>query len=190
VTEGFQVLREEFLEADIRCGMKMVFWRKRKSAMHRLVNGVLCNGEREVPLVMLQGNGSFGCGGRGEVSVPVKEFVRQLKQGHRRLGRAGVVVTGDEWGTTKMCYGCEEELQKVYTAEGREDLSIRRCVAGCCRNNDNVPMVRDRDWNAACNIFLLFACMLRGLSRPGYLCRPPRKKAKVTLTSVRKQLAT
>ena len=74
--------------------MEMGACKSASSTLHKMVNKVLGIGDRSIPLIMLQGDGSFGCGGRGEVNVPVKEFIRLLRQGHRRLGRAGVVITG------------------------------------------------------------------------------------------------
>jgi len=102
-----------------------------------------------------------------------------------------------EFRTTKTCYRCKEEMEKVYARDvdgeflrdryGKkmEDLNFRRCTH--CPCYEERPKLRNRDFNAAINIMLAFLAEIRGEERPAHLrprpCNrrsagPVRKKAR------------
>jgi transposase len=159
--------------------------------MHRMVNKMMLVGDRKRPLIIHAGDASFGCGGKGEISVPVKQLVNETKQSFRRLKRRGEMVKADEYMTSQGCFDCRSRLSKVFiegqtTKNGRplENLDIKRCEHGCC-SNPNVSVIKDRDYNAACNILLLLVWKLSGHpDRPEYLSR--KKLKKVSLPRKRK----
>lgn len=184
----WDVVRTEYLEEDSRCGMRMFFWRRRRSTMDKMVNRMILPGDRDAYLIIHSGNASFGSGGKGEISVPVKQFHMETKKGFRRLNRPGEIIIADEYLTSQGCFDCRSRLSKVFKeGETREDgrpvenLDIKRCDHDC-RLNPNVSVIKDRDYNAARNILLLLVWILYGREgRPDYLARPkkvvaPRKK--------------
>ena len=193
-------LQAHFLQDDDRCRMAMKCFRRRRAAMHDLCNRVFRHVWKHVPkctpLVMGGGSGSFGGrGGRGEVSVPVKEMIRYMEASLERLGQRGRLWKRlDEFYTTKMCFEHQSKSEDHHQknrrghAKKRTNINVRCCPH--CATDDNKLGLIDRDGNAAANILLLLETLLRDgpNARPRYLRRPPKKarNGATTLASLRR----
>jgi hypothetical protein len=183
VKEHRRTLITKFLWDDEMCLKRMYWFRKRRSAMHHLVNRIFDHvGRRvgkQVPLALGSGNGSFGGGAcKGErSSVPLKEMMQTIRGSFARMRRSGAYSSVlDEYNTTKMCCEHHQETSKHYSKGRRGKLKKRanrnvRCCAHCVRGNNSRGFV-DRDGNAGKNHLLILECILSERDRPDYLSRP------------------
>ena len=100
--------------------------------------------QEDVDAVVAYGAAKFNPTGKGEQAVPTTQVSKACK---RHLRTEFV----DEYRTTKVCCGCDAELQSVKALEEREGRRIRglrRCCSTECRNSQ----LKNRDANAALNI--------------------------------------
>jgi hypothetical protein len=186
------VLKTHFILDDARCGMAMVCFRRRRSAMHRLTNRIFRHvwkhGHRETRFVLGSGTGSFGGGAvKGEKgSVPVKEMLRYMVASFKRLGQPGRLWKHlDEFYTTKMCYKhgipTKDHHQKNCRGHTKKwkNINVRRC-AKCASEKNELGLI-DRDGNAAQNILLVLKTLLEegAKARPEHLRRPTKKRPKL-----------
>ena len=187
-TTNKEVLYAEFLENDERAKLKMEWYRGRRRAVEEVVMTVLKPAISTSAKRVLVGYGSASMAshGRGpeDISVPTKEIKAALNKGIKKHGLDGIVRDVWEFRTTKTCYRCKEEMEKVYMRDDcgellrdrygkkMEDLNFRRCTH--CPCHDERPKLRNRDFNAAINIMLAFLAELRGEERPAHLKPRPR----------------
>ena len=139
-------------------------------------------GEGEVKPVIAYGASVFACGGRGEMSVPVK-YVKQKCQTYYTTHLV------DEFRTSIVCPFCDELLQKVVKKVDenkiREVRGLRRCCSTACAQFS----FKSRDLIGAINILRCFVNKERPLSLTrkakagkvnlkSYLLRPKPKHKK------------
>ncbi len=180
--------RVEYMECDEYAKWRMTLWRKKRSVLANRVNDVLQHARRkERDVVVGYGAAKFVCTGRGERAVPTtgtfKYFIRAFRemQGHIN----GRVVMVDEFNTTKCCHRCGSVLDKIYKdVEGRsvEVRGIRLCHT--CGEQDK-PLHRNRDLNAARNILAALVAHLTGRMRPLHLQR--RRRSEVVVMAIATQ---
>ena len=163
----------------------MIAFRKKKSCLDRAVGDFIAKatkGEsKDRPLVIGLGDAAFPPNGpRGEIAVPTSQLAAAWKRGmarERRKGRRVVMLPISERWTTKACCKCgtmtippqvmrtwrtkDGELRTVYGPSGR-----LRCCTTCTPNGK----LRDRDVQAARNMFHATKALICGEARPAHLC--------------------
>jgi hypothetical protein len=181
VRDNRDALWKEFLLNDERSRRKMTSFRARQRALDRVATRAATSGDRSQPLIVGFGNASFKCHGRGssDTPVPVKGLYRALVRAFRRCGRRGGVMKVWESCTTKMCSRCHEELDLVYEMDIAAKQPFKPChdfrsCSKCLWKEE--PKLRNRDYNAAVNIWTVTMALLEGEKRPEFLSPKPRLK--------------
>ena len=170
-----EVLWKEFLLSDERARRKMTAFRAKQRALDRVATRAATSGDRSQPLIVGYGNASFKCHGRGssDTPVPIKGMYTALVRAFRRCGRRGGVIKVWEAYTTKMCSRCHEELDLVYEMDIAAKQPFKPChdfrsCSNCLWKEE--PKLRNRDYNAAVNIWTVTVALLGGEERPSFLC--------------------
>lgn len=124
------------------------------------------NGDK-TPVTVAYGAASFGCNGKGELSVPVKNIANECT---KRFQTHFV----DEYNTTKMCSDCHHKTHEVGY---KKRIDEKKCH-GKIRGLRWCPICRkllNRDVNAAKNIGICFSSLEN--ERPKYLSRTLNSQA-------------
>ena len=87
----------------------------------------------------------------------------------------------DEFRTTRMCYKCGSRMNDVFDAAGVEVRGLKCCPV--CSEREHTRKLRNRDANAAQNIWLIADHIYRDLDRPAHLTRV--KKTVKTVKTVK-----
>jgi hypothetical protein len=163
---------------------KMLLWRKKISIMAQRYSHTIrkCNihKNKKETLVMGIGNGKFGSTGQkylervrhGGVPTSSKHniLIRTLKSMRLKFRIQNI----NEYNTTQCCFKCHNKMNNHYDAEGKIFRGLKDCIN--CKEGKNPFKSRNRDLNAAKNIWLVCFNIINGLVRPDYL-KPPEKKA-------------
>jgi hypothetical protein len=167
---------------------RMALWRKKMSVMmSHIKHTVTCV---DVPvgtkIVLAVGDGKFASVGKKgrekqrHGGVPTswqdKMFVRTMKCLNRPFEYRPV----DEYMSTQCCHKCEKVMTEVLKADGSVDRGLKCCPE--CSRRENIIKLRNRDLNAAQNMWKIMECELAGMPRPKYL---ERKK-----TRARRQISS
>lgn len=152
----------------------MVLWRRKMSYKDQRANEMIKRWMESKPgathLVVFYGNGGFAPTGRGERSVPTKEWIVRLLHAMKRRGISGGILMTGEYLTTQMCHKCH-----ALTSEGNEDGTVnrdRRCCRGtCATGSPNNCRALNRDRNAAINIYKAGWAYIMGEARPVWLTK-------------------
>lgn len=171
---------------------RMSLWRKKKSviARHYMHTIRKCDVPPNQKLVLSVGDAKFASSGRKghecvrHGGVPtnskhkilvctlkgetLKKFVQE--DGTTVVGkkRAFEFMEVDEHLSTQCCHKCETRMSDVI-----QNGSVMRGLKHCskCTERENVTKTRNRDLNAAQNMWKITQCILTGAKRPVYLTR-------------------
>lgn len=164
---------------------RMLLWRKKMSVMSRAYSATIKKNNEIVKnpgkcvLVMSIGNAKIqptGKKGRekerhGGVPTSWKaKILRRVLQGIK--GLRFVMMEVDEFRTTKCCHKCQHVLNDMYDKERNVLRGLKHCLE--CSKRENVYKTRNRDFNAAKNIWEITKNELENSERPTYLQRPKR----------------
>lgn len=156
---------------------RMLLWRKKLSVMSRAYVDTIkkCGVSNDTKLIMAVGNAKFASTGKRGMEcarhggVPTnwkhKIMVRTLKN----MGYEYLHIELDEYLSTACCYKCEHRLVDVHRQDGSVDRGLKRCLE--CSRRENTVKTRNRDLNAALNLWKVADCIMQGLERPEYLKR-------------------
>lgn len=144
--------------------LSMQTYQGKQSALMRFWNGLLTSSEERKNTVVVYGvcYRSMACGGKGEVSVPVKVA-------HKTCKLCYTTYDLDEFRTSKVCSLCDGDLELIYKEkQNSSKITLEKKtkkthgeVRGlrCCRNptciaNRKTCMV-DRDGNACWSFYFI-----------------------------------
>ena len=82
----------------------------------------------------------------------------------------------DEAMTTQCCHKCEKVMDEVLKTDGLVDRGLKCCPE--CSRRENIVKLRNRDLNAAQNMWRIMECELAGQERPEYLVLKKMKKTR------------
>ena len=170
---------------------KMIAFRKKKACLDRAVGEIVSKatkGEHKSrPLVIGIGDAAFPPNGpRGEIAVPTSKLAAAYKRAfarERRKGRLVVSLPISEMYTTKACCKCGMETvppdvtRKWKTKDGELKTAqgpSRRLR--CCTTCTPIGKLRDRDVQAARNMFHATKALICGEARPAHLCAAAHPK--------------
>ncbi len=180
------VLRADYFSADKgRELWKMIAFRKKKACLDRAVGELFAlatKGEpKDRPLVIGLGDAAFPPNGpRGEIAVPTSKLAAAYKRAmarERKKGRRVVMFPISERYTTKACCKCgagttpPDVTRKWRTKNG--ELKTANGQSGrlrCCTTCTPIGKLRDRDVQAARNMFYATKALICGEARPAHLC--------------------
>ena len=133
------------------------------------------------------------CGGR-HGGVPTSWIWKVADRALRSQGFKFQFRREDEFRSTMCCHRCHKVMEKVFDQEGQEDRGVRLCINPACARECStlahhvngrklkIPYesfkLRNRDLNAAINIWKCADREMRGLERPEALCRGSKKAVK------------
>lgn len=156
---------------------RMVLWRQKMSVMmgHMAHTVTRIDVPAGTKIVLAVGNGKFApVGKKGKEKnrhggVPTswqdKMLVRTMKCLNKPYG-FGLV---DEYMTTQCCHKCEQVMTEVLKADGSVDRGLKCCPE--CHRRENILKLRNRDLNAAQNMWMIMVCELAGMPHPKCLER-------------------
>jgi hypothetical protein len=181
------IFRADYFGADKgRELLKMIAFRKKKACLDRAIGELIdlaTKGEpKDRPLVFGIGDAAFPPNGpRGEIAVPTSKLAAAYKRAfarERKKGRRVVSFPISEMYTTKACCKCgAETVPPAVTRRWKTYKGEQKTVNGqsgrlrCCTTCTPIGKLRDRDVQAARNMFLATEALIRGEARPAHLCR-------------------
>jgi hypothetical protein len=182
-----EILRADYFGADKgRELWKMIAFRKKKACLDRAVGELIdlaTKGEPKYrPLVFGIGDAAFPPNGpRGEIAVPTSKLAAAYKRAfarERKKGRRVVSFPISEMYTTKACCKCgATTTPPVVTKKWKTYNGEHRTANGqsgrlrCCTTCTPLGKLRDRDVQAARNMFLATKALICGEARPAHLCK-------------------
>jgi hypothetical protein len=135
-------------------------------------------------LVFAVGDGDFApCGPRGELPAPTAELTKAFKRAldaEKRRGRPVLVLSIDEFNTTKCCCACGAVTRPPTVLRRKKDPETGEFTVvqdgpsrrlRCCTSCVHTGKTRDRDVQGARNILWLAYALYSGAPRPEYLQR-------------------
>ena len=173
---------------------RMLTWRKKTSAMMQSFSDTIreCYSVRElvekrVQIVMALGDGNVKPTGRrgAETSrhgaVPTTWKDKMMERVLRSMRGVSYKITSiDEHRTTKCCHKCGSVMQD-HRENGTVVRGLKRCTV--CADNGSFKL-RNRDGNAAQNIWKIAYETEHGRERPDFLRRqPPKRRARVRIAT-------
>jgi hypothetical protein len=186
------VLRADYFSADKgRELWNMIAFRKKKACLDRAVGELFAlavKGEHICrPFVIGVGDAAFPPNGpRGEIAVPTSKLAAAYKRAiarERKKGRRVVMFPISEMYTTMACCKCgAETTQPDVTKKWRNKNGELKTVYGksgrlrCCTTCTPIGKLRDRDVQAARNMFYATKALLCGEARPAHLCKAAHPK--------------
>ena len=132
----------------------------------------------KVQLVMAVGDANVKPTGRRGAettrhgAVPTTWKHKVLERVLRSTGIAFKIAMIDEFRTTVCCHACGSRMKDHYDEEGKVVRGLKRCTK--CATETSFKL-RNRDGNAARNIWRIGHNAEHGLERPEHLCRQPRR---------------
>ena len=156
---------------------RMLLYRKKMSVMMRAVTRTIhkCALDRSVKIVFTVGNAKFESTGRRGAErerhggVPTTSLAKLMVRTLKCLNVHYEYFEVDEHLSTRCCYKCGSRMHDVYDEAGKEVRELKRCSV--CSERENTLKLRNRDANAAQNMWVITDHILRGLDRPDYLKR-------------------
>jgi len=189
---GRQVLIAEYVTSPIHAVWRMRTWRRKRETLMQYCAGTIremqdsprwTRGRREV--VYGLGAGGFAPTGPGEQPVPTKQKNRELVRVARCLQSKKLRVRIEslvEDRTSKCCHGCHNVLDDILDENGYVIRDMKQCNHCKTEGSDELKRCshdgtqhafkrRNRDWNAAKNLWEVLKAIVLGQDRPEYLVR-------------------
>lgn len=170
-------LTEEHIVSKEHALWRMLLWRKKMSVMMRAVARTVrrCDLKPNTKVILSVGNAKFASTGRKGAErerhggVPTKRIGKLMVRTMRCLKLRFVYMEVDEYLTTRCCHKCGTRMNDVYDAAGVEVRGLKCCPE--CSRRESTIKTRNRDANAAKNMWMITDNLIRGLERPSYLKR-------------------
>ena len=137
-----------------------------RSALRKKIETLRATRSDEKTVVFF-GDGTFSCTSKGHISIPKKSILKAL-------ATRGLTFLLDEYNTSKQCPCGTSLLKDQETATSGSRLRCHQTTgpgSTCCVLDAIGSSNMDRDTLAVINLAQCAACALKGLKRPGHLCR-------------------
>lgn len=169
---------------------KMWLWRRKRSYLQQRLGAIFFADKTNRQVIYSQGDVHFASSGKGDAKggAPTTKLDIELRTRIRQLKRADqqakdkvwniVVIKVSEKYTSQMCHRCQRKLLNIKDPKTGNILRSWKCCCHCeaAKPHDNIcssdsGLIVHRDKNAAKNQWEVTNNLVKGQSRPEYLCR-------------------
>ena len=134
-------------------------------------------------IILSVGNAKFASTGKkgrekNSGGVPTNGKHKIMVRVAKAMGYDFKYMQVDEFRTTMCCYKCEQRMKDVYDEQGNVvllRLGLKKCVHCQDTEKNNSFKLRNRDLNAALNMWRITEAVLADEERPSYLKRSPKR---------------
>jgi hypothetical protein len=183
LSDEYEVFYRHSIVSKERAQHQMVMWRRKLAIMAQRYSHTFAKvlgKDRSKELILAVGDAKIkSTGKKGKEKerhggVPTSGKQKVMMRVLRSNGYRGRLVPIDEYNTTQCCHHCGNKQKDVFDSEGQVIRGLKKCMQ-CCTPETSFK-TRNRDFNAAINIWKIALSILNNEDRPSYLCRPKKPK--------------
>ena len=182
----FEAFDKHFIVGKDYALKRMYLWRTKMSVMARSYSETLKRSgvdKTNTKIILSVGNAKFASTGKkgrekNSGGVPTNGKHKIMVRVAKAMGYDFKYMQVDEFRTTMCCYKCEQRMKDVYDEQGNVvllRLGLKKCVHCQDTEKNNSFKLRNRDLNAALNMWRITEAVLADEERPSYLKRSPKR---------------